>query len=144
MKKTESKTATAAGKRLNTETLQPHWIEWLTGAVSSLLILLVVGWISYEAVNGTDSPAELQVDIVSTERTDAGWRVLFDLRNNGESTAAAVQVHGTMSEQGRLVEEAAVTVDYVAARSTAHGALIFTQNPNDRDFKIRAVGFTEP
>ncbi|EHS51598.1 Conserved hypothetical protein CHP02588 [Rhizobium sp. PDO1-076] len=140
----ESKKVARKGKPPNTERLKPHWIEWLTGAVSSLLILAIIGWVSYEAVNGTDTPAELRVDIASIEKTGAGWRVLFDLSNSGEATAAAVEVRGTVTDRGRFVEEAAVIFDYVAARSIAHGALIFTQDPAGRDLNIRAVGFNEP
>ncbi len=144
MTRLESKKVAKAAKTPNTERLKPHWIEWLTGAVSSLLILAIIGWISYEAVNSTDTPAELRVDIVAIEKTSAGWRVLFDLSNSGETTAASVEVRGTVADRGRLIEEAAVTFDYVAARSLAHGALIFSQDPNNHDFNIRAVGFTEP
>lgn len=140
----ENKKASRTGQTPNTERLKPHWIEWLTGAVSSLLILAIIAWIGYEAVNGTDTPADLRVDLVSTEKTDAGWRVQFDLSNSGETTAAAVEVRGTVADRGRLIEEAAVTFDYVAAHSLARGALIFTQDPNSHDFTIRAVGFTEP
>lgn len=140
----ESKKRERTSKTPHTERLKPHWIEWLTGAVSSLLILAIIAWIGYEAVNGNDTPADLRVEIVSVEKTGAAWRILFDLSNSGETTAASVEVRGTLADRGRLVEEAAVTFDYVAARSLAHGALIFTQDPNSHDFAIRAVGFNEP
>ncbi|MNU11035.1 hypothetical protein D3C72_2585830 [compost metagenome] len=49
-----------------------------------------------------------------------------------------------LSEQARLVEEAEVTFDYVAAGSIARGAVIFENNPSGLALTIRAVGFTEP
>lgn len=144
MTRLENKKVARSGKSPDIERLKPHWIEWLTGLVSSLLVLAIIAWVSYEAVNGTDTPADLRVDIVSVEKTGAAWRVLFDLSNSGETTAASVEVRGTLADRGRLIEEAAVTFDYVAARSLARGTLIFSQDPNNHDFNIRAVGFTEP
>jgi uncharacterized protein (TIGR02588 family) len=128
----------------NVEKARPHWIEWVTGFVSLAAICAVFGWLVLDIWTSDDRQPDLVARVVSTEKITSGWQVVFELRNRATLAAAGVEVRAQLSEQARLVEEAEVTFDYVAAGSIARGAVIFENDPSKLALTIRAVGFTEP
>jgi uncharacterized protein (TIGR02588 family) len=122
----------------------PHWIEWLTGLVSALLVAGMLGWIGWEAFTREATPPDLSVTVLTTEKTGAGQRVTFDIANSGTTTAAAVTVIGRLMEGEKIVEENHVVFDYVAAESKSTGAILFAGDPAGRRMNIRAAGYTGP
>ena len=126
------------------EKARPHWIEWVTGLISLAAICAVIGWLVVDIWTSEDRQPELIARVVSTEKIASGWQVVFELRNRATLAAAGVEVRAQLSEQARLVEEAEVTFDYVAAGSLARGAVIFANDPSRLTLTVRAVGFTEP
>ncbi|MDH4442536.1 MAG: TIGR02588 family protein [Rhizobium sp.] len=131
-------------RRSNGEKNQPHWIEWVTGLVSLAAISAVIGWLAVDIWSSDDRQPDLVTRIVSTDQVAAGWQVVFELRNTATLAAAGVEVKAQLLDQTRLVEEADVTFDYVAAGSISRGAVIFENDPTRLNLRIRAVGFTEP
>jgi uncharacterized protein (TIGR02588 family) len=128
----------------NAEKARPHWIEWVTGFVSLAAICAVIGWLVVDIWTSEDRQPDLVARVVSTEKTGSGWQIVFELRNRATLAAAGVEVRAQLSDQARLVEEAELTFDYVAAGSIARGAVIFENDPSRLALTIRAVGFTEP
>ncbi|AOF88289.1 TIGR02588 family protein [Sinorhizobium sp. RAC02] len=122
----------------------PHWIEWLTGIVSALLVAGLLGWIGWEAFTREATPPDLTIAVLTTEKTGAGYRVAFDIRNAATTTAASVTVIGRLMDGDRVVEENHVVFDYVAAESKATGAILFRNAPMGRTVDIRAAGYTDP
>ncbi|WP_430439443.1 TIGR02588 family protein [Shinella sp.] len=122
----------------------PHWIEWLTGLVSALLVAGMLGWIGWEAFTREATPPDLSVTVLTTEKTGAGQRVTFNIANSGTTTAAAVTVIGRLMEGEKIVEESHVVFDYVAAESKSTGAILFAGDPAGRRLDIRAAGYTGP
>ncbi|WP_027488059.1 TIGR02588 family protein [Allorhizobium undicola] len=128
----------------NIENAAPHWLEWVVGAVSTLVVAALIGWIGYEAVTATSAPPDLTIHKLGTDRLEAGWRVNFEIRNHAPSSAAGVEVRGEVLDGSEPLEGAEVTFDYVPAHSRARGALIFTHDPKDKTLRLSAVGMTEP
>lgn len=122
----------------------PHWIEWLTGIVSAILIVTMLGWVGWEAFTREATPPDLSVTVLTTEKTRAGYRVSFDIYNTATTTAAAVTVVGRLTDGARVVEENHVIFDYVAAESKATGAILFDNDPSGRTVAIRPAGYTDP
>lgn len=122
----------------------PHWIEWLTGCISALLVTAMIGWIAYEAVTRQETPPELVVTAGRSEVVAGGYRVPFEISNRAPTTAANVMIIGRLAENGRTIEESQVLLDYVAAESRSAGALLFAENPAGRTLDIRPVGYTDP
>jgi len=127
----------------NIENRKAHWIEWATGAVSALLVMILVGWIGYHAVTQGNGPPDLSVTIVSSAGRAQGYLVMFDVENTGDRTAATVVVRGEISAKDDVIETVETTLDYVPARSKARGGLIFRNDPEGRS-RIAATGFSEP
>jgi uncharacterized protein (TIGR02588 family) len=125
------------------ENRKAHWIEWATGAVSTILITALIGWIGYQAATQEDGPPALSVTIVSSAGRAGGYLVMFDVENTADRTAAAVVVRGEITDGDTVIETVETTLDYVPARSRARGGLIFRNDPIGRS-RIAATGFSEP
>lgn len=136
---------TRTRQETHTEHADPHWVEWLTGIVSALLVMAMLAWIAKEALLQTGEPPDFVVETVATERTAAGqYRVTFDLSNTATTTAAAVTVRGTISEAGTVTETSEITFDYVPAESETSGAMLFRRDPGGKTVDIAVTGYTEP
>jgi uncharacterized protein (TIGR02588 family) len=128
----------------NAERARPHWVEWVTGLVSLAAVCAVIGWLVIDISTSQDHQPDLVARVISTDKVATGWQVVFELRNTATLAASGVEVRAQLLEQARLVEEAEVTFDYVAAGSVSRGAVIFENDPARLALTIRAVGFTEP
>ena len=135
---------TRSEKGRHRERHDPHWIEWLTGLLSALLITALLGWVAWEAFTRQATPPELSISVLTTERASGGYRVTFDIHNTATTTAAAVSVVGRLLEGEKVIEEHQVIFDYVAAESKATGAILFHADPAGRHIDIRAAGYTDP
>jgi uncharacterized protein (TIGR02588 family) len=135
---------TITSKSRHTEASKPDWLEWVTGILSAILVLGIVGWIAGQAILDRDTPPEFRSTIHSTQAVAGGFRIEFELFNDGSTTAAAVEVRGEMLSDDAALETAQVTFDYVPGKSSARGALLFAEDPAGREIRIRAVGYTDP
>lgn len=135
---------TKTEKGRHEERHDPHWIEWLTGMVSAILITGMLGWVGWEAFTRDATPPDLSIQVLVSEKTASGHRITFDVSNAATTTAAAVTVIGRLMEGERMIEENHVIFDYVAAESKATGAILFQNDPSGRTVDIRAVGYTAP
>lgn len=126
------------------EAIRPRWIEWLTGILSTLLVLSMIAWVTWEALSNATNPPDLSARVESIEPAATGWRVMIGIRNASDETAAGVRVRATLREGTAVVEEADVTFDYVAAGSVARGALLFANDPSRYRLTVSPAGFVEP
>lgn len=135
---------TETSRNQNLETTEPHWVEWLTGLISGLLVLGLIGWVCYEAMTQDPKSPDLVAIIGSETATESGRRVEFKIVNRSDKTAAAVAVKGELVENGTVLESHDVVLDYVPAQSTARGAIIFSSDATSRQIRIRPAGYAEP
>lgn len=135
---------TMSSKSRSIEAAAPYWLEWVTGLLSILLVLGMIGWIATEAILHPKTAPEFRSEILAIRAVKDGFRVEFEIFNDGTATAAAVEVRGELMEEDGSTETAEATFDYVPARSSAKGGFVFAQNPEERSIRIRAVGYTEP
>ncbi|WP_333630093.1 TIGR02588 family protein [Agrobacterium cavarae] len=126
------------------ETSSPHWIEWATGIISSLLVIALLGWISWDIYRYDDAKADFELSVVSVEPASNGFRVNFDIHNVSQTTAATVHVVGTLRSTDETTDTADVTFDYVAAESHDNGTLFFKNDPQSGTLDLRVGGFTDP
>ena len=125
---------------------KPHPLEWSIGALSAVLVAGLIGAVLFEAISGGPRVAELSAVVDSIEPTASGtFRVHFIAANRGNATASAVEVVGTLEDPAAAVtESSSVTLDYVPARSTASGWLIFDRDPRLARLTISPRGYAEP
>jgi len=122
------------------ETAEAHWVEWLAGGVSALLVAALLGWLARDALTYRQEPPAFAIEIVSVTAEAGGYRVAFALRNTASAAAAGVEVAGTLAGG----ERAGVTFDYVAAHSGETGALFFRGDPRAGGLSLAVAGYTDP
>ncbi|MGF9565971.1 hypothetical protein [Neorhizobium sp. JUb45] len=128
----------------NIEPGAPHWIEWITGAVSGIIVLVVIVWIGKDGVMDRDTSPNLHGNVVRTEERSDGFQVLFEIHNDSSATASQVKIRGELRERALVLESSETVLDFVPGHSKVGGGLIFQQNPAGKDLKVRATAFDEP
>ena len=135
---------TVSSRSGNIEAAAPHWLEWVTGVFSTLLVLTMIGWIAAQAILQPDTPPDFRSEMSAIGPVKDGFLVEFEIFNDGTSTAASVEVRGELTEADRPAEVVQATFDYIPGKSSVRGGFLFAQNPEGRDIRIRAIGYTEP
>lgn len=128
----------------NAEKMRPHWVEWLTGLVATLLVLATIGWLVFEAISTDERPPEFSARVLTIEPVPSGWRVMVEVRNRADQAAAAVLVKGSLMDATTTIEDVEVTFDYIAGGSTTRGGLFFVNDPSRYRMQIVPTSFTEP
>lgn len=127
----------------NLEAQNPHWVEWLTGLVSAVIVLAVIGWIAKDAFRDQDTTPDLGATVLTTEQRSNGFQVSFEVSNTASATASQVTVDGVILNGSDVVEKASTVLDYVPGRSKARGGLIFINDPTGR-ITLNVSAFNEP
>lgn len=131
-------------KSKHPEAQEPHWIEWVTGVLSSLVVIGILAWVGYEALTQDAKPPDLVIQVGQDDVMEAGHRVEFQVLNRSDRTAAAVTVRGEVIDAGTVLESAEVILDYVPADSKAGGAFIFITDTTNREIRIQPRGYADP
>ena len=118
--------------------------EWVAAAVSTVLVLGVVGYLLYDAVARPRTPPSLRVSADTVLQADGLWLVEFRATNAGHETAAAVKIEGELMQADSSVESSEAVLDYVPGRSVRHGGLFFLHDPRAYRLELRAHGYQEP
>ena len=113
--------------------------EWAVAALSALLVLGTIAWLAVRAMRPAAEPAfAVSVDAVTVHQ--GGWTARVRVENRGDRAAAAVEVEGAL-EGG---ETSGFTLDFLAGRSTRHGALRFRGDPRPAALTLRVRGYADP
>lgn len=117
--------------------------EWVTFAVSVVILLVLVGLIAVEA-GEPDRPALPRVvETGPVERHGEAFVVPVKVRNEGGATAETVQVVAELTI-GEEVLEADQSVEFLARDETAEVAFVFAEDPAGGTLDVRVTGFTVP
>jgi uncharacterized protein (TIGR02588 family) len=131
------------GKK-HTESNDPHWIEWVTGLISAILVISLIGFVGNAAVMYHDTAPDLSSTVLRTEARSEGYQVLFEISKKSSEAAAGVVVRGEIVQGDTTLESTEIKLDYVPGRSRAKGGFIFRINPDEKDLRLRAAAFSEP
>ncbi len=119
--------------------------EWIVAAIGAILVLFSIGFITYQAIFAKDTPPNLIVNVTSVKRVSSGYLVEFNVKNEGEKTAASVSIEGKLSDSdGKEIETKTTTIEYVASKSERSGGLIYKENPEINKLEISAIGYKDP
>ncbi|HEU4883750.1 MAG TPA: TIGR02588 family protein [Longimicrobium sp.] len=123
--------------------IKSRW-EWVAAAVSTALVLAVVGYLLYDGVVRPRTPPAIEVAADTVLHAGALWLVEFRATNGGHETAASVKIEGDLMQGDSSVEASEAVLDYVPGRSVRHGGLFFTRDPRAYRLELRAHGYQEP
>ncbi|CCG02635.1 hypothetical protein [Blastococcus saxobsidens] len=116
--------------------------EYAVGGLGGLLVLLLIAFLGYQALAVRESGPQLAVEVTAVEQVGAGYEVRLRVRNDGGTTAEAVQVSGQIVRDGRQVEQASATIAYVPPESRREAVLVFSADPRDGELTVGPEGYT--
>jgi uncharacterized protein (TIGR02588 family) len=120
------------------------WLEWTASTVGLLIALALMSLLAWNAFHHDGRPPAVLIEVGRILQQPNGYTVEIQARNAGSSTAANVQVEGTLTRDGQHVETARARLDFVPAHSVRRGGLFFTNDPKRHDLQVRALGYAEP
>jgi uncharacterized protein (TIGR02588 family) len=118
--------------------------EWGVAALGALLVVGVLATLTHEALTFEDGPPVIVASTDAVTPTEGGHVVQFTARNLGARPAAEVAITARLSQDGAVVEEAEVTLDYIARRSSREAGVIFKADPRSGTLDYSATSYRNP
>lgn len=118
--------------------------EWVVAGVSALLVVAVIATLLYQQVGTPDTPPQVAVAPERIVDVEGGYLVEFVARNQGNATAADVEIEGRLESGDGRVETSTVTLDFVPANAIRRGGLYFEGDPRAGRLSLDANGYREP
>ena len=118
--------------------------EWIVAGIGLVIVLAVLGVLTYEAAVGGESPPSIVNQVVAVMPATGGYLVQVEVRNQGGETTAGLTLEGTLKQGEKDVETSEATLDYVPGHSVREAGLFFTQNPRLYQLELRSLGYQEP
>ncbi|XSG83375.1 MAG: hypothetical protein ACPW61_06240 [Methyloligella sp. ZOD6] len=119
--------------------------EWALAAVGAAVIVAAIGYLLWYGVTRSRSVPELTISKMAVRPiVGDNFLVVVKIKNKGSSTAANVEIGGTLMEAGAPIEEGQAGIDYVPAHSSRQAYLQFSKDPADYRLELRVKGMTKP
>ncbi|GLQ53064.1 hypothetical protein [Devosia nitrariae] len=138
--KTARKPSRSTSRRAANKTAEK--VEWIVAGVATLVVVVLMGFLVYEAVTRSGGSPDLAVSHIESTRTRAGLAVLLEVDNAGHAAASAVEVVGRTGANGQ--EARVVTIDYVPAEARRRATLVFPPETRPEDVRLHVLGYADP
>lgn len=134
----------ADAKNRNAKGQKKPLLEWVAALIGLAITLALLGFVGWQALTPqTDATPAIVVTAERVVPVEGGYVVEVTARNMGGSTAADVQVEGTLGK-GAGAPKSSVTFPYVPGQSERQGGLFFAEDPRKKGLEVRALGYTKP
>lgn len=120
------------------------WPEWVVAALGGILIIATIGYMLLFSTTHHATPPDIIITQTRHSTLSHGYLVEFTARNSGNATAANLVVQGSLTTNGKVVEQSETTIDYLPHQAERKGGLIFTRDPEGHEITIRASGYFAP
>jgi uncharacterized protein (TIGR02588 family) len=117
--------------------------EWTALVGSSLILALVVGLIVAQ-MSGARSPAAPTVTVGEVRPVGDLHHVDVTVTNEGDESAANVQVSAELTIDGEVVTTADQTIDFLSGDEEVDLVYVFEDDPADGDLAVAVTSFAEP
>jgi uncharacterized protein (TIGR02588 family) len=118
--------------------------EWITAAIGTVLLLLLLAFLIHQSLYGSKAPAEIRVTAGKVISQNDGYLVKFFARNIGDEPAAAVSIQGQLKTNANQADTSQTVIDYIPGQSERAGGLFFRSKPSLSNLEIRALGYQDP
>lgn len=115
--------------------------EWVSLIVSLLLLAGVIGLVIALWISPSGRPARFRVERGAAHNEGGRYYLPVTIINDGDATGAQVTVEGRLAVGGEE-ETASTTFDFIPARSSAEGVLVFKGDPAAAT--VAVVSFQKP
>lgn len=117
--------------------------EWVTFAVACAIVAGLVGLIGVELRRGDDPPALAARRSGPVREVEGKFNVPVEVRNDGQLTAANVQVTASLTVDGAVAESDQV-IDFLAGGETETVVFVFTDDPDSGQLEVEVASYAEP
>lgn len=127
----------------STSSQKRNCAEWITFAVSSLILLALIGLILYDWLLSQQSPPVLQVHSQGmVEIREGQFYQPFVLKNVGGSFAESVQVIASLTiDSPDNLEIGEQEISFLAAGEQKTGYFVFTHDPREGELSVRVASY---
>jgi uncharacterized protein (TIGR02588 family) len=119
-------------------------LEWAVGLGSFVVVCALLGAVLFSAVTETSGMTGLSIQAGEPVRTGDVYVVPVEIRNDGDATAADLQISADLLHDGAPVDHARMQVDYVPAHSHSDGGLVFRVDPRSGELRLLLEGYRDP
>jgi uncharacterized protein (TIGR02588 family) len=116
--------------------------EWVTFAISTLVVAAVVGLVAWQAV-GADAPPQLEATSGATRQSGSRFHLPVTVTNRGDQTAADVQVTASFTDGGETVE-GQQEIDFLSGGESHELVFVFDSDPRRGEVEVRITGYSVP
>lgn len=118
--------------------------EWVTFAVSAVILLVVVGLLVGQIGASEEPPSPIaSVDTTGIVERAGGFYVPVEVHNDGDRGAAAVQVTADLTIDGNRAS-ADQTIDVLGADERKRLVFVFADDPSAGTLEVTVGGFAVP
>ena len=104
--------------------------EWITLSISLSLLFSLIGLVVYDWFLTREEPPIIEVNSPGKMRViNQQFYVPFEVKNEGGSTAEAVQVIAELKIAGEVEESGEQQIDFLSGGETETGEFLFKNNP---------------
>ena len=119
--------------------------EWVTLAISSLVLLVIVALVLYDWQLSKNLPPAFRVEITEATRlTEGRYYVPFTLQNTGGRIARTVQVLAELHLPDGTDETGEQQFDFLSGNERKKGSFVFEHNPQTGNLVVRVACFGLP
>jgi uncharacterized protein (TIGR02588 family) len=120
--------------------------ERTTLAISIILILGLVGLVTYVSINGGNEPPIVEAKPLPAEMRHEGesYYLPVTVTNRGGRTAQEVLIQAELVGGDGSSEETDFTLDFLAGGETREGTVVFTTDPSTGELTIAVASFQSP
>ena len=144
MKETQQKNKGSA-KKTQPEHLQKNKLEWIVFAISSLLLLALIGYLCYDAFTHKISTPDLKVSYSKDPSQHNPNRFKIQLENLGGETAEDIIIEASLLQADSVVEKSELHFPFSPKQSKTEGWVNFSVNPVQADsLFVRVTSYKKP
>lgn len=118
-------------------------VEWVTFGVAAAIVAVIAMLMVVQSFGSFDPPAPVAEQSGPVRATAGHWYVPVDVTNDGDETAAEVQVVAELTIDG-VTTTGDQVVDFLGGGEVAHLTFGFDADPANGELVIRVTGFAEP
>ncbi|MEO1401959.1 MAG: TIGR02588 family protein [Cyanobacteria bacterium J06635_1] len=118
--------------------------EWLTLAISTAILIGLVGLVLYDWQINQNRPPLFQIEFASAQAIENHYYVPFVIKNTGGQVARTVQVSAELRLDDAPDETGAQDIDFLSANERKRGSFVFDHDPNQGQLTVRVASFRLP
>lgn len=116
--------------------------EWTTLAISSAVLAVVIALLVGEMLS-TRVPAAPRSRVAAIEAVGERFRVAVTVTNDGDDTAANVQVTAELVSSGGT-ESGDLSIDFLAGGEEQRLVFLFDDDPGAGELTVAVTGYEDP